>query len=135
MAKKKSTRAARGGKITKIEGVRRALAELGSDATPTVIQGFVKDRFGIEMTKDHVSVSKGQLRRQAAMAKPAVAAKAVATKTKAKPPVQPSAASASPAKGDSGKSGIQLEDIAATKALLGRVGVEELRKLIDLLAV
>jgi len=27
-----------------------------------------------------------------------------------------------------------LEDIAATKALLGRVGADELRKLIDLLA-
>jgi len=117
MAKKKSP----GGKITKIEAVRRALAELGPDATPAVIQGFVKDRFGIEMTKDHASVSKGQLRRQAAKAKPTASSERPA----AKPP-----ATASPAKG-----GIQLEDIAATKVLLERVGADELRKLIDLLAV
>ena len=133
MAKKKSTPAAPGNKITKIEGVRRALAELGPDATPTVIQGFVKERFGIEMSKDHASVSKGQIYRQAAKkaakAKPA-AAKPPVTKAEPKPPMQLTAATASPTEG-----GIKLEDIAATKVLLERVGVEKLRKLIDLLAV
>jgi len=139
MAKQKSTPAAQGSKITKIDAVRRALAELGKDATPTAIQGYLKDRLSIEITRDHASTAKGVVLRQgakkmkAAKAKPP-AAKPAATKAKPQPPVQLTAATASPAKGGSGNAGIQLEDIAATKALLGRVGADELRKLIDLLA-
>jgi hypothetical protein len=40
------------GGMTKLEAVRRALSELGNDAKPTQIKGFVKECFGIEMTTD-----------------------------------------------------------------------------------
>ena len=45
----------RGGKITKNEAVRQALAALGNDAKPIAIQNHVKDHFGIEMTTKHTS--------------------------------------------------------------------------------
>jgi len=124
--------------LTKIDAVRRALEELGKEATPTVIQGYLKDRLGIEITKEHASTAKGVVFRQgakkkkAAKAKPA-AARSAAIKAEPRPPVQPSAASAAPARAGSRKGGIQLEDIQAVKALLARVGVDQLRSLIDLL--
>jgi hypothetical protein len=69
--------------------------------------------------------------RKQAQARP-TAAKPEARTTEPMPPVRPSAAS--PAEEDSGKGGIRLDDIATAKALLQRVGAQELRKLIDLLA-
>jgi hypothetical protein len=125
-------------KLTKIDGVRQALGELGKDAGPTAIQAYLKERLGIDITKDHASTAKGAVLRQDAakaakpLAKLAAAkppAKPAAAKPAAKPPMQPAAVSAS-AKGG----GILLKDIETVKDLLGRVGPGELRKLIDLLA-
>ena len=39
--------------------MRLALVELGKEANRVQIQGFVKDRFGIEMGLDHVSTARG----------------------------------------------------------------------------
>src|ERR1700722_13056306 len=50
--------------ITKIEGLRRALAELGQDATTDALQAYLKKHFGLEMSKDHIYVSKGYIRKQ-----------------------------------------------------------------------
>jgi hypothetical protein len=121
-------------KLTKIDAVRQALGELGKEAGPTAIQGYLKERLGIDITKDHASNAKSVVLRQAAKppAKLAAAkppAKPTRAKPAAKPPVQPAAASAS-AKGG----GILLKDIETVKDLLGRVGPGELRRLIDLLA-
>jgi hypothetical protein len=121
-------------KISKQEGVRRALAKLGKDAKPTAIQSFVKNEFGIEMSTDHISTAKGEIRRQAA----AKAKKAA--KKPAPPKPAPSKGGASPAPvarpplAGNGRGGIQLEDILAAKALVERVGAEQLRALIDALA-
>jgi hypothetical protein len=64
MAEKKNTPAAtpttpsNGGaakpqpRLTKMEAVRRALAKLGGDAEPRLIQQYVQERFGVEMTTD-----------------------------------------------------------------------------------
>jgi hypothetical protein len=50
------------------------MAELGNDAKPKRIQGFVKERFGIDMTNDHVSVcKKGILKQGRGKDKPAAA--------------------------------------------------------------
>ena len=51
--------------MTKLEAVRQALSELGKDAMPTQIKGFVKERFGLEMTTDHISTAKSDIRRRA----------------------------------------------------------------------
>jgi len=41
--------------ITKMEAVRRAWRALGKDAKPAQMKGFIKNRFGIDMTTDHIS--------------------------------------------------------------------------------
>src|SRR5205823_5814646 len=56
-------------KMTKLEAVRRALAELGDKAKRAEIKDFVKERFGIEMSADHISTSKGEVLRKAEKAK------------------------------------------------------------------
>ena len=109
------------GGMTKQDAVRQALSELGKDAMPTQIKGFVKERFGLEMTTDHISTAKSDIRRRAGGKGKSVAQKP--------PQVQLPA----PAKGG-GKSGIPLEDILYVKDLVGRLGAEPLRTLIDAFA-
>jgi hypothetical protein len=114
--------------ITKIESVRRALAELGREAKPMQIQRFVKERFGIEMNTDHISTSKADILRKMASkgkpaAKPAEARKAAVT-PQAKPARQ----------GNGQASKIRLQDLQAVKELVGRVGADQLRALIDVLS-
>jgi hypothetical protein len=120
------------GDITKQEAVRRALAELGRDAMPLRIKGFVKNRYGLEMTTNHISTAKGDILRKA-------------KSTALKPAVQQSVESKSepdtPAPRPQGQPGpapqakaIGLDDIEAVKGLLERVGAPALRKLIDVMA-
>src|SRR5262245_46840127 len=45
--------------ITKQEAVRRALKAMGRAATPSQMQPYIKENFGIEMSTDHISTSKG----------------------------------------------------------------------------
>src|SRR4051812_949108 len=53
---------------TKIEGVMRALQELGLDATPSDVQAHVKERYGMDMTSGHAATAtreaRGRLREQ-----------------------------------------------------------------------
>jgi hypothetical protein len=134
MADKKNgtTPGAAAGGLSKIETVRRAMRELGNDALPKRIQAFVKERFGVVMTNDHVSdckkkiLKKGKGKARRAAAKPPAQASAARTKAAPAPPVRP--APAPPARA------IGLADIEATTALVGRVGADSLRRLIDLLA-
>jgi hypothetical protein len=111
------------GVITKQEAVRRALAELGRDAKPTVIKGWVKEKHGIEMGTDHISTAKGQILREGR------------GKRKAGAVTQPSAAQNSAEPRQQGKgNGISLDDIEAVKGLVGRVRADNLKKLVDVLA-
>jgi hypothetical protein len=115
------------GGMTKVEAVRQALAELGPDAKPTQIQGHVKDKFGIEMSRDHVSVTKRQILKKAAGKKKTPAQASAARQAgPAVPPQATAAKRASP--------GIGLDDIEAVKGLLERVGANALHKLIDVMA-
>src|SRR5262245_55686521 len=105
--------------ISKMEAVRRALARLGRDAKPAQMQPWIKAEFGITMSTDHISSSKGDiLRKQAGKGKTAPAKAAPAA---ARPAAQP------PAKAEavgSRSGGIHLEDIRAVQGLLGRVGAD-----------
>ena len=146
--------------LSKQELLRQAIKQLGKDAKPLQIQAHVKDKFGVEISTNHISAAKTEiLRKMAGGAKPATstaAAKPAAPKPSAKPapksaaqkPVaQKSAAQTTAAKavaptrvvgheaGNGKKSaGISLHDIQATKVLVDRVGAVQLRELIDLLA-
>jgi hypothetical protein len=121
--------------ISKQEAVRRALAELGKDAKPTRIQGWVKDEYAIDMTTDHISTAKGQILRKARRKKRAATKpplqQSMARKEEAEPaaaqlPVRPALAPQ--------RNGITLDDIEAVQGLVGRVGTDGLKRLIDVLA-
>jgi hypothetical protein len=117
--------------ITKIASVGQALKELGKDATSLDIQGFLKKRFGLEISREHITKYKGDIhRKMVRKGKPAKsgAAKPVAGKVVPVPQVQPSAASQT--KASAGKGVIQLDDILLVKELIGRVGIDNLGKLI-----
>lgn len=108
--------------ISKIDAVRKALEELGKKAKPGAIREFVKEKFGLEMSLSHVSNCKTHLRKKKRKKKTAEPA--------------PATAAAAPAKVASARasgSGVSLSDIAAVKDLVGRVGEENLKGLIDVL--
>src|SRR5438067_233355 len=71
-----------------------ALAELGHDAKPARLRGWIKENLDIEMTADHISTAKGEiLRKQAgqkAASKPA--AKGQAQQSAARTQERPAAA-------------------------------------------
>jgi hypothetical protein len=119
MAKKKN------GGMIKQEAVRQALAELGKDAMPTQIKGHVKERFGIAMTTAHISNAKSFVLRKAGRKGKSLAKKPASGKPQV---AQPS--SAAPTK----RAGNPLEDILTVKNLVGRLGAEPLRTLIDVFA-
>jgi hypothetical protein len=160
MADKSNPPKAGGSGISKKEAVRRALQKLGRDAKPAQIQPYIKQTFGFDMTPGHITTAKGEiLRGKGGPGKPAapqeqpapqpqgqrLAAAATATpkaaddgkaKAQTAPAKQPTTAPVSSPKvaPQAAGGGITLEDIAATQALLQRVGAEHLKQLIDLLA-
>ena len=119
--------------MTKTEAVRRALAHFGSDTKPSEMQPWIKQQFGIEMSANHISASRGDIQRKnkkAGKAKPAAkklaAPKAAAKQPSAKPPAITHTPRATTA-------GISLPDIEAVQGLVRRVGADQLRALVDLL--
>jgi hypothetical protein len=122
MPAKTNGSAAKGG-ITRQEAVRQALAALPKDPTRADIQKFIKDKYGFEMTLDHISSCKGEIQKEKGRKKPVVASQSPLTKE-----TPTKAASA----GRGG--GISLRDIETVKDLVERVGAVSLKKLIDVLA-
>jgi hypothetical protein len=119
-------------KVTKQEAVRRALQELGNDAKPAQMKGWIKQRLGIDMTADHVSTAKGDILRKAGI-------KGKRKKPGRRPASQAAepkpAAQAGPAPtGDDKRANIPLDDILYVKALVGRHGPGPLHTLIDAFA-
>jgi hypothetical protein len=118
--------------LSKMDGVRRALAELGREATPQQIKDYLKSKFNIEMTKEYISKYKSSILQQQ-KAKRAKAKKAPAPESAvAVASVKPAPA---PAPVPTNRTGvIGLDDIQIAKVLVGRVGAEQLLTLIELLA-
>jgi hypothetical protein len=114
---------AEGKKIKKKEAVRRSLKKLGADAPNKDIQADIKKRFGIDMTTNHISTTKGELRKEASNSAPA------AKQEETKP------ATAQPAKAASLSNGsaVDMKDILTLKDLVRRVGAARLHALIDLM--
>jgi hypothetical protein len=108
--------------MSKLEAVAQALATLGRDAKPLAIQAFVKQRLGIDISTDVVSVYKKELARRAARAKAVGKAEVVPT-----PPVSSIPAMA----GTSTSGGIPLDDILTVKALVARHGADSLCTLVN----
>lgn len=124
--------AGNGNGITKKEAVRQALKGLGRNAKPAQLQPYIKATFGLDMTPAHITTAKGELHR----------GKAKAAGRKQEPPSKSPAVAAAPQQsapkapqggnGDAG--GVSLKDLGVVKELLGRVGADGLRTLINLLA-
>jgi hypothetical protein len=122
------------GGMTKLDAVRQALAALGGDAKPLAIQAYLKDRLGMEVKTNLISVYKKDLARRA---KRPAAQEATAKKGEAKggagdnrAVVQPKP----PAAGGGKEAGIPLDDILYVKGLVGRFGPDQLHTLIDAFA-
>jgi hypothetical protein len=111
-------------KIKKKEAVRRSLQKLGTDAPLKEIQADIKKRFGIVMTTNHISTSRGEIRKEAGKSKPA--SKTVDTKPAAQP------ARAAPANGK--RTTVAMQDVLTLEALVRRVGADHLKTLIDVMS-
>jgi hypothetical protein len=129
----------------KNEAVYLALQELGTDAKRGPIREFVKERFGIDMNPDHVSTARGEaLRKMAGDGKPAPKESPPAAEAEPAAPREPAgveqaapdAAAQTPLREKSSptssSTAVELDDLIALKALVGRVGAENLRRLIDI---
>jgi hypothetical protein len=99
--------------ITKMEAVRRALAELGPDAMPLRIKDYLKQHFRIDMDPQNISNYKSTLK----------------TAEKNAPSRQPSAKPAATLSG-----GFSLEEIQAVKKVADRIGAEKVRQLAEVLS-
>jgi hypothetical protein len=126
-------------KIAKMEAVRRALKHFGPDAKPTQMQGWIKDQFQIDMTANHVSTYKGDIRKKrAGKGKPAAPKpapqKAAARKVPAQTPAAAKQASPPSPSLTSKGGGIPLEVVLTVKDLVVRLGAASVRTLIDAFA-
>jgi len=102
--------------------VRSAIAELGANAKPTPIQEFIKAKFNKEVSKIIISNYKSNMKKKGKVGK-----------RSGRPPGGDRKAGVLVTSSAGGK-GIQLEDLAAVRGLVGRLGANQLRQLVDVLA-
>jgi hypothetical protein len=124
---------ANGGKpLNKMDAVRRALQDLGNDAKPVPLQGHIRQKYGIDMTTDHISTYKGIILKGSAKAK----------KSAPKPAASPAKASANGSRQDPGSAAPAApkaaptslsQQVATLKAVAAAIGKDEAKKIIDLL--
>ncbi len=125
-------------KMTKMEAVTRALHTLGMDTPRGDLQKHILKEFGIEMTADHISNYKGEIKRKLAKARKKGAKAKASKEPPPTPPAAPAAPAAKPvpaaapavAKADS----VSLEAVQAAKGLLGLLAPDQAKALIDVLA-
>ena len=125
--------------MSKKEAVRRAMNTLGMDAGRQDILKHVKEQFGVDMTIDHVSTYRADIRRKKGKKGRPKAAKAkVAAPTAKKTETTPAAAQTTAPKTApvAGKrtEGISASDLQKLKDLLARNRPDELKAIMDVLA-
>jgi hypothetical protein len=111
--------------VSKMEAVRQGLQQLGRNAKPLKLQAFIKEKFNIDMTPDHISNYKSTILKS--KGKPG---RKPGTKTD---PAAPAAASMKPAGNAYGRGGLSPDDVENVKTLVHRFGPTSLKKLIDVL--
>ena len=109
-----------------MDAVREALRQLGWDAKPAQIQGFIKEKFGVEMTLDHISNYKSDIRRKSGKGK----------KRGRKPGPKPAAAGAAPkaAANSRRRSHLSIQEADTLRRLLRDVEPGALKGMIDVLS-
>jgi hypothetical protein len=116
--------------ITKQEAVRRVMVEFGLDVSPKDIVKHVKEKFGLDMTIDHVYVARGVAKRELTGKK----GKKKAGRGRKAPTVATTIASKAKAGTGNGATKISLEDIHTLQELTHRIGAQPLKELIAMLA-
>ena len=104
-------------KITIVEMVKSALAELGPDAKPLAIQDNIKTKYGKELSTTIISNYKSVMKKKAGGG---------GTKRKGGPGRPPKSASA-------GSGSIAIQDIEAMKALVERMGAASVKALLTIM--
>jgi hypothetical protein len=114
----KSKQAADGteGAVTnKMEAMRRALSELGSEAKNSDIQQYIKSKFDLDMSTAMISSYKTHIRKRGRTGR-----------KRGRPAGSGSAKATSVA-------GLNVDDVRAVKDLADRLGADKLRGLVDVL--
>lgn len=97
---------------SQIKMVKAALDELGADAKPQQLQDRIREKFRTELSKSIISNYKSTLKRKGELGGPGVVSR-----------------------GRRGGSGtIQLEDLETVRGLVSRLGAEQVRRLVEVLA-
>ncbi|MBA3388952.1 MAG: hypothetical protein H0U02_06250 [Rubrobacter sp.] len=118
----------KGGKasISKTDAIRAALAE-GMES-PEDGTGFIKSRFGIEISKQHFSATKSQIKKKDGAAAPKRKRAARGEKAPAPAPAPQAAPTAQPA--TTGPD--MIGDLEAVKSLVKKLGAEQVRRIVGL---
>jgi hypothetical protein len=103
-----------------MEMVRTALQELGPDAKPTAIQEFIKAKYEKEISKIIISNYKSTMNKK----------QGGGGKKRGRPP---GSGGGKPALTVGGK-GIHIDDLTTVRGLVGRLGANQVRQLVDVLA-
>lgn len=114
--------------VSKIEAVRRILRDHGKKTQPQEIKRILKENFNIEMSTAHISNYKTMLLRKKPAKKKAPKAQRVATSQAKRLPINSNVIK------DASDAGVTIEDLAALKVLVVRLGKDALSRLIDLLS-
>ncbi len=109
---------AKGVKLTDM--VRAAMADLGGDAKPLAIQGFIKEKYGKEVSTTIISNYKSVMKKKAG---------AGGTRGPGRPKKDGAAGPGRPKASANGS--IQIQDLDAIRGLVERLGAESVRKLLD----
>jgi hypothetical protein len=111
--------------ISKLEAVRRSLAELGNDTKPLALQDHLRKKYGIDMDPSYISKYKSLVLTTAKKRKVSKPKAAVVATVVVAPPV---------ARMPGPTGGISLDDLRALKGLGDRLGADKVCELVGLLS-
>ncbi len=117
--------------MSKLDAVRQALKDLGTDAMPIAIQTHVLKAYGVDMSTAHVSNYKTMILRGD---KPGKKRRKRRKNIKAEAVVAVVAAKAVAPVSVSSSATVTVAEIEAVKGLVSRVGESTLKELIDVIS-
>jgi hypothetical protein len=112
--------------MSKMEAVRQGLRLLGRGAKPLQLHATIKEKFGIDMSPDHISNYKSTILKSKGKGKGKWGKKAAAAP-------QAAATTSTASANAHGRGGLSPEDVENVKTLVRRFGSSSLKKLIDVL--
>jgi len=120
----------KGGKasISKTDAIRAALAE-GMES-PEDGTGFIKSRFGIEISKQHFSATKSQIKKKDGAEAPK--GKRAPSGEKAKAPAPTPRPQVAPSTQQAATGPDMIGDLEAVKSLVKKLGAEQVRRIVGL---